>query len=295
MDFQMNELPLPKEPHLKPFPFLSVQRGLIWLACVVVFLFAYQHASRGGGELLESLGPRLFIPLIVTVFLVLFAFFYWRIRRWAAAYSEGISFFGAGDYPEAIRRFEEAARRSTQGAQRAVSVAMMGQCQLALGDAARALELFGSVERSRNLRGSVPVIHRWMPNMIATARFAQGDLTSARAWLEEGRKRNGGLPPMYALLPEVALLCREGNPAGAVAALDARAGEADALGGRDIRHLKLIRAFALDALDPATHAAAIDAALASLQPARPGDFEVLVARWPELRDFMERRGIARAV
>ncbi|WP_147448616.1 hypothetical protein [Corallococcus terminator] len=290
----MNELPLPKEPHLKPFPVFSGQRVLIWLGAVVVFLVAYNHASRGGGGLSESMGPQLFIPLIVAVFLVLFAFFYWRIRRWAAAYNEGISFFSAGDEQAATLRFEEAARRSTQGAQRAVSVAMMGQCQFAKGDAARSLELFGSAERSGKLRGSVPAMHRWMPSLIATARFAQGDLASARAWLEEGRKRDGELPPIYALLPEVALLCREGKPADAVAALDARPGEADALVGRDARRLKLLRAFALDALDPAIHAAAIDATLASLQPVRPGDFEVLVARWPELQAFVERRGLSRA-
>ncbi|MCY1039728.1 hypothetical protein OV208_00230 [Corallococcus sp. bb12-1] len=290
----MNELPLPKEPHLKPFPVFSGQRILTWLGAVVVFLVAYNHASRGGGGLSESLGPRLFIPLVVTVFLVLFAFFFWRLRRWSAAYNQGVSFFSAGDEQEATRRFEEAARRSTQGAQRAVSVAMVGQCQLALGDATRALELFGSAERSRKLRGSVPAMHRWMPNLIAAAHFAQGDLASARAWLEEGRKRDGDLPPIYALLPEVALLCREGNPTAAMAALDARPGEADALVGRDARRLKLLRAFALDALDPTTHAAAIDAALASLQPVRPGDFELLLARWPELQTFVERRGLSRA-
>ena len=289
----MNELPLPKESHLKPFPLLSVQRVIAWAVWVGVFLVSYNHVSRGGGGAREALGPRVFIPLLVTVFLGLFAFFYWRIRRWAGTYHQGVSFFSAGDEQEASRRFEEAARRATQGVQRAVSVAMMGQCQLAQGDTGRALELFGSAERSGKLR-SVPAMHRWMPGLIATARLAQGDLASARAWLEEGRKRNGALPPIYALLPEVALLCREGNPAAAMTALDARAGEADALVGRDARRLKLLRAFALDALDPVRHAAAIDAALASLQPVRPGDFEFLSARWPELQAFIERRGLFRA-
>ncbi|RKG67632.1 hypothetical protein D7W79_35120 [Corallococcus exercitus] len=225
---------------------------------------------------------------------MLFAFFYWRIRRWAGAYHQGVAFFSAGDEQQASLGFEEAARRATQGVQRAISVAMMGQCQLSLGDTGRALELFGSVERSGKLRGSVPAMHRWMPSLIATARLAQGDLASAHAWLAEGRNRNGALPPMYALLPEVALLCREGNPAAAVTELDARVGEADALVGRDARRLKLLRAFALDALDPAGHASAIEATLASLQPVRPGDLEFLSARWPELQAFMERRGLARA-
>ncbi|WP_223645345.1 tol-pal system YbgF family protein [Corallococcus sp. EGB] len=240
------------------------------------------------------MGPQQLVPLLIAVFLVLFAFFYWRIRRWVAAYNQGVTFFSTGDELEASRRFEVAARRATQGVQRAVAVATLGQCLLALGDAGRALELFGSAERSGKLRDAVPVMHRSMPALIAKAYFALGDLASAHAWLEEGRKRNGTLPPMYALLPEVALLCREGNPAAAVAELDARAGEADALVGRDPRRIKLLRAFALDALDPAHHAAAIDAALASLQPACPGDFEFLSARWPELQAFMQRRGLSRA-
>lgn len=290
----MNALPLPKESHLKPFPFLSKQRVIAWGVYVGIFLVAYNHFSQGGKGTLETWGPRQFIPLLVAVFLVLFAFFYWRIRRWSAAYNQGVAFFSAGNEQEASHRFEEAARRATQGTQRALSVAILGQCQLALGDSTRALELFGSVERSGKLRSAVPAMHRWMPSLIAMARFSQGDLASAHAWLEEGRKRNGTLPPMYALLPEVALLCREGNPAAAVAELDGRTGEADALNGRDARRVKLLRAFALDALDPARHAAAIDAALASLQPARPGDFEFLAARWPELQAFLERRGLSRA-
>lgn len=291
----MNELPLPKESHLKPFPFVAPHRVVAWGVWVGVFLVAYNYFSRGGDEAREALvSPRFFIPFLVTVFLTLFAFFYWRIRRWLGTYNQAIAFYSAGDEQEASRRFEEAARRATQGPQRTLSVAMMGQCQLALGDTGRALELFGSAERSGKLRSSVPAMYRWMPNLIATARFAQGDPASARVWLEEGRKRNGDLPPMYALLPEVALLCREGNPAAAIAALDARAGEADALVGRDARRLKLLRAFALDALDPATHAADIDAVLASLQPVRPGDFELLSARWPELQAFLERRGLSRA-
>ena len=291
----MNELPLPKESHLKPFPFVAPHRVVAWLVWVGIFLVAYNYFSRGGDAARQALRePRFFIPFIVTVFLTLFAFFYWRIRRWLTTYNQAIAFHSAGDEKEASRRFEEAARRATQGAQRALSVAMMGQCQLALGDTGRALELFGSAERSGKLRSSIPAMYRWIPNLIATVRFAQGDLASARAWVEEGRKRNGDLPPIYALLPEVALLCRDGNPAAAVSTLDARAGEADSLVGRDARRLKLLRAFALDALDPASHAAAIDASLAALQPVRPGDFELLSARWPEMQAFMERRGLSRA-
>ncbi|RKI34566.1 hypothetical protein D7Y27_33065 [Corallococcus sp. AB004] len=291
----MNELPLPKESHLKPFPFVAPHRVLAWGVWVGIFLVAYNYFSRGGGAAREALGePRFFIPFVVTVFLTLFAFFYWRIRRWLTTYNQAIAFFSAGDEQEASRRFEEAARRATQGAQRTVSVAMMGQCELAQGNTGRALELFGSAERSGKLRGSVPAMYKWMPNLIAIVRFAEGDLASARAWLEEGRKRNSDLPPIYALLPEVALLCREGNPAVAVSTLDARAGEADSLVGRDARRLKLLRSFALDALDPVSHATAIDASLASMQPVRPGDFELLSARWPELQAFIERRGLSRA-
>jgi tetratricopeptide (TPR) repeat protein len=289
----VSELPLPEESHLKPYPLLSAQRFGLYVLWGVVFFVAYNYFSRGG-ETRRLTEPHLFIPFLVTVFLVLFAFFYWRIRRWNTAYNQGVSAFGVGNEQEASQHFEEAARRATQGPQRAVAVTLLGHCQLSMGNAERALELFGSAERSGKLRSLVIAMHRWIPSLIAMARFTQGDLASARDWLAEGRKRNGGQPPIYSLLPEVALLCRDGNPAGAVAALDARVTEADSVGGRDARRLKLLRAFALDAMDPATHAAAIDAALAALQPMRPGDFELLASRWPELRAFMERRGVSRA-
>lgn len=287
----MNALPLPKERHLRPLPFFSLRRGITGLALIAVYLVSYQYFARGGGNPRVSMSPQVAIPLLVAVFLTLFAFFFWRIRRWGASYNQGVSFYGAGDEREAAHRFEEAARRSTQGTQRAVSVALLGQCMLALGDAPRALELFGSAERSRQMRVSVPAMHRWMPNLIAMAYLVQGDLVAAGAWLKEGRKRADGLPPTYALLPEVALLCREGRHAAAVAELEARSAEADMLVGRDARRLRLVRAFALECLDPATHAAAIDVALSATQPTRPDDFDALAAHWLELRAFMERKGI----
>jgi hypothetical protein len=116
----------------------------------------------------------------------------------------------------------------------------------------------------------------------------------ARAWLEEGRKRLGDTPPMYALLPEVLILCREGQHAAAVKTIDSRWAESDSSGGRDVRRLKLLKAFALDAQDASKHAAAINDALAATQPVRSGDFEMLTANWPELRAFMVRRGLAMA-
>ncbi len=219
-------------------------------------------------------------------------FFYLRARRWSTLYNRGVSFLGAGDERQAARFFDEAARRSINGVQRSVSLVMLGQCSLALGEAAHSLELFGATERARNLKGSVPAAHRWLPNLVATAYAVLSNLDSARAWLEEGRKRRDDTPPMFALLPEVLVLIRDGHPEVAVKTLEERWAEADAAGGREVRRLKLLKAFALDAMDPATHAAAIHDALAATQPVRPGDFEALTAQWPQLRAFMERRGVS---
>ncbi|WP_163866016.1 tetratricopeptide repeat protein [Myxococcus eversor] len=286
----MNPLPLPKERHLRPFPFFSAQKGGLWLLLVVIFVVSYNAASRSS-SLREYLTPPVVTAFMVAVFLMLFGFFFWRIRRWSGAYNQGVSYFSAGDEQEAAHRFEEAARRSTQGAQRALSVAMVGQCLLSLGQASRALELFGSVERSGKLRGAVPAMHQWVPNLIAMAYLLQGELAPAREWLEEGRRRARGLPPTYAVLPDIILLCREGQYSAAQAALVSRIAEADALVGRDARRLKLVRAFTLDAVDPTMHAADIEASLTAARRSRPDDFEALSARWPELRAFMERRGL----
>ncbi|MFY2556850.1 hypothetical protein ACN469_04415 [Corallococcus terminator] len=286
----MTPLPLPKERHLRPFSFFSVQWGGLWLFLVVVFVISYNARS-----LVSALREHMTPPVLIigggSLFLVLFAFFFWRIRKWGLTYHQGVSYSGAGDEREAARCYEEAARRSTVGSQRAVSVAMAGLSLLTLGEATRALELFGSAEHSGALRRFVPAAHQWLPNLIALAYFLQGELSPAREWLEEGRKRAGKLPLSFALLPEVALLCREGQPSAALAVLAARGGEADALAGRDARRLKLLKAFALDAVDPTTHAVDIDATLSAARLGRPEDFEALSARWPELRAFMERRGL----
>ncbi|WP_164018048.1 hypothetical protein [Pyxidicoccus trucidator] len=288
----MTELPLPKERHLRPFASSPLKKVAGWVILVVLFVFFYNLFSQGNEALRERLTPGFYIPLAAVTFLGLFGFFFLRLRRWSTLYNRGISFYGAGNEREAAGCFEEAARRSTNGVQRSVSVAMLGQCILALGEPGRALELFGTTERARNLKWGIPAAHRWMPNLIATCGAVLGDTASARAWLEEGRKRLGDTPPMYALLPEVVILCREGHYPVAVKTVDARWAEADASGGRDVRRLKLLKAFALDAQDASAHAAAIQDALAAAQPVRPGDFEALTAQWPELRTFMERRGLS---
>lgn len=266
----------------------------MWLFLVVAFVISYNATSRTS-SLREYLTPPVLAGGCGALFLALFAFFFWRIRRWGTTYHQGVSFSSAGDEREAARCYEEAARQSTQGTQRAVSVTMAGQSLLTLGEAARALELFGSAEHSGALRRFVPAAHQWLPNLIAHAYFLQGELSPAREWLEEGRKRAGKLPPSYALLPEVSLLCRDGQHNAALALLAARANEADALAGRDTRRLKLLKAFALDAVDPITHAMDIDATLAAARLGRPDDFEALSSRWPELRAFMERRALTTPV
>ncbi|MFP2930813.1 tetratricopeptide repeat protein [Pyxidicoccus sp. 3LG] len=288
----MTELPLPKERHLRPYESSPLAKVAGWGVLVFLFVFFYNLFSRGGTSLRESLPPG-FAPVAAGgVFLGLFGFFFFRMRRWMTVYHRGVSFYGAGNEREAAVCFEEAARRGTNGVQRSVSVAMLGQCLLALGEPGRALELFGSAERARNLKRSLPAAHRWIPNLVATCGAALGDMAAARAWLEEGRKRLGDTPPMYALLPEVMVLCREGHYGVAVKTVDTRWAEADASGGRDVRRLKLLKAFALEAQDASAHAEAIHDALVATQPVRPGDFEVLTAQWPELRAFMERRGLS---
>jgi hypothetical protein len=99
---------------------------------------------------------------------VLFGFFYLRLRKWKQSYNRGVSFLGAGNEREAASAFEESARQSTNDAQRAVSIAMLGQCLLALGEPGRALELFGSTERSRHLKSMVPAAHQTEPATLHT-------------------------------------------------------------------------------------------------------------------------------
>ena len=204
----MTELPLPKERHLQPYSATSLAKGLWWGVMAILFVFFYNRFAQGNDPAAAQLPKNFYIFLGGGTFLGLFTFYFLRARRWMTTYNRGVSFFGAGNERGAAECFEEAARRSTNSVQRSVSVAMLGQCLLALGEPGRALELFGSAERARNLKSALPAAHRWLPNLIATCGALLGDTASARAWLVEGRKRLGDTPPMYALLPEAILLCR---------------------------------------------------------------------------------------
>ena len=59
-----------------------------------------------------------------------------------------------------------------------------------------------------------------------------------------------------------------------------------------MKQLRLLWAFALERLGPSVSEAARAEALAAVEPFRPGDFDSLAVRWPELRAFLEARGLA---
>ena len=61
----------------------------------------------------------------------------------------------------------------------------------------------------------------------------------------------------------------------------------EALGGEQLRPLRLLRAFALSATGGPRDDGAVDRALAPLRESRPGSLRYLTVAWPELAAFMD--------
>jgi tetratricopeptide (TPR) repeat protein len=287
----MNELPLPRERHLRPGRPVLRQVAL-WTLLALVFLAAYQWLAVPRGAAVSprsALSRGLVAGGAIALFCAFFLFFFLRAQAWLRAYNRGVSFVAAGEEVQALAHFEAAARRGA-GSQRALALFYLGLCRLNLGEVDRALELFGAAHRSGAL-SRIAFAHEALPNLVATCYGLRNEPALARPWLQEGQRRAGARPPAMALLAEALLLCREGQPGAALQLMDARWTEAEAAGGRYTRRVRLLRAFALDALDPAANAPAVFEALAAVKPVRAGDFEPLAASWPELETFVERAGL----
>jgi len=161
---------------------------------------------------------------------------------------------------------------------------------LAQGDVARALCLAGTVETSRGLSGA-STWNRALPYFLSVCYSARGELEAANRWLETGRVRRGSGPaPLYCLLAECLVLCREGQTASVVQELKQRWGEAESSGRFALRLSQLVRAFALEQLGKPERE--LSAALAALRPVERGELDYLGLHWPALGDFLRRRGLS---
>jgi hypothetical protein len=129
-------------------------------------------------------------------------------------------------------------------------------------------------------------------SLLSICESLLGDLGAARRWLGTAHQRGGeGGGPAYSLVAEALLLCREGHFAAAAKAVDARWREAERSSVWETKVLRVLKAFALDGVDPVVHEVAIYEALAGLRPVQRGQLDLLAGNWPKLADFMAERGL----
>lgn len=288
-------LPLPPPPkHLRPRWLPPKTLGL-WLVLVVTFVFFYNFfAAKPEGAEAQGVGAAAIPLVMVGVFVAFFALHFTGARRWMRVHNQGLAHFTSGNVAQARPVFEQALKLASNNAQRGMTLYNLGASQLNLGLTEEALATFSAVEATWSLRLYAPILRRMTPNAIALCYAQLGDVAAARAWLAEDARRRGNEPPIAGVLPELLVLCRERHFAAAARTAADRFTEVEALGGRAPYRARLLHAYALDALDPQAHAAEVAELLGALRPVRPGDFEPLTQRFPELAAFVERHRLAAA-
>ena len=285
-------LPLPPPPKHLRSRWLPPKTLVLWLVLIVTFVFSYNFfAAQPGGEAARGVGDAAMPMVMVAVFVGVIAFYFAGARRWVRVYNQGLAHFTSGNVAQARSVFEQALKLASNNAQRGLTLYNLGASQLNLGLTEEALATFSAVEATGSLRIYAPLIRRMTPNPIALCYAQLGDVAAARAWLAEDARRRGNEPPIAGVLPELLVLCRERHFAAAVRTAADRITEVEALGGRAVHRARLLHAYALDALDAQAHAAEVAELVAALRPVRPGDFEPLTQRFPELAAFVERRGL----
>ena len=281
--------PAPLPSHLRPSPrFRPLITLGYWVALLVLFVAFYKIFSRSEGEdatrgavAWTSAGW----PFVVfALFGGFFVYFLVRGLRSQRLSNRATNLLNSARYEEAARLFESAARRST-GGQRAVAIYGLGMTELYRGAPERAAQLLEAVDRSRALR-QFAAIHQPIQDQIATCHALLGRIDAARASLQEAATRSKGEATSFSVLPEALVACREGQPAKAVDVLTTRWREVESVGASMTKLARLVRAFALNAVDPAGNRDAIRETLAGAKPIAPGELQPLIASWPEMETFL---------
>jgi tetratricopeptide (TPR) repeat protein len=281
--------PAPLPSHLRPSP---RSRGLIlfslWLALVVLG-FAFFEVFSGPEDFAGNRAARAW-ALVAWGFMVvaLFGgfFVYFLVRAWRSQRlsNRATNLLNSGRYEEAAELFESAARYG-MGCNRAVAIYSLGIAELYRGAPDRGAQLLEAVDQSRALR-QFGAIHQPIQDQIATCHALLGRIDAARASLREAAARSKGEATSFSVLPQALVACREGQPAKALDVLTARWREVEIAGASMTKFARLVRAFALNAIDPVGNRDATHETLAGAKPIAPGELQPLIASWPEMEAFL---------
>ncbi|PTL83965.1 M48 family metallopeptidase [Vitiosangium sp. GDMCC 1.1324] len=227
-----------------------------------------------GGICLSILGALLCAAALLEFLLRCLWFQYYRL---------GFRLMRGGWLQRAEEIFQRGARLSS-GTHRTAALAGLAACRMHQGHYAEAVAMLEPLMDQR--------LPRWLRRdevvlrgLLALCLAMQGDTLRAKRWLDEACARFGGMVT-YLVLPEVAILCREGRLGAALKRMEDcwQLLVKDGVAGR---RLRLFRAYAQRGVDPERNADLVAMALLSLAPFPKEELAFCREHWPVLADFMQ--------
>jgi len=187
-----------------------------------------------------------------------------------------------------LQRAEERFRRAAQGSygsSRTAALAGVGVCRMQMGMYAEAAAVLEPL-MARRLPRSMRLDEIALPGHLALCLAMMGDTSRARHWLGEAHERFGGRVT-FLLLPEIAILCREGHMGAALKMME-DCWPLLVADGRVCVRLRLFRAFAQWKVDPERNRDFVYMTLLSLAPIPEMELTFCREHWPVLADFMQK-------
>jgi hypothetical protein len=282
-------LPSPKEKHLRPKRWGSGGGNVsTWMGAFGIIV--------GGSVLGGTLGigsTAAFAGSIAATFALLFGKLVYDFRRFNEKNSHWVAQLNLGEVDAAHDAFDDLAQKY-RGHDRlhTMSVFNIAATEVRKGNLERAIQLYGTVERSRSFRSSSPQVFQMLPFVMGYALVLQGELDAAEQWLEEGEKRRKYEHLKMGEGIRAHLMARRHRYREAVEFLNAnwRAIEGSTQADQ-MRPIRLLKALCLQRTEPESEE--IPVLLAGAKPFRPGEYDYLGTRWPEFQSFLGEKGFSR--
>jgi hypothetical protein len=224
--------------------------------------------------------------LVIAMLGVLLGAVVWavlRFGRWLRHYRQACQLLGVhGGLQRAELLFQRAARRA-YGTRRTAALAGVGLCHMQRGGYAEAAAVLEPL-MARRLPRSMRLDEVVLPGHLALCLAMLGETSRARHWLGVAHQRFGGRVT-FLVLPEVAILCRDGH-LGAALKLMEDCWPLLLADGRVCSRLRLFRAYAQWKVDPERNTDFIFMTLLSLAPLPEWEMAFCQEHWPVLADFM---------
>lgn len=281
--------PLPTEPHL------AVRSDLWFRSLTLSLALLTLVAAFGGAELLGSARDQITALVILLALLLLAAARMFTRGLSATAFNqrnnEGLTHLAEGALEAAVRDFEDLARRAKGPAvYSVVALYNLAYAEFRRGRLDRALSILSALERRPFSVFAKDTLVQAAAALQALVRALQGDVSGARAWVLEARRRpDDAKMTGYLILAEAIALVREERFEEAEALLEGGwLTASSSLTGNPYSALRLVRAYVLRRLGRS--AASVREMIAGARPYRAEELAYLASVSPELARLVAENG-----